>query len=126
MSVLLAISDEVFSALNCDSWHLLVFYLLCGVSGGLFARLLHRGYPVNLVGASGAVSGVMMCLVILRPHSAIEVFGEGAGTPLLWVFGKLSTDLLLNVATGQHISWQAHAGGFAAGAVLSHLRLVAL
>jgi len=125
MLTLLFVGDEVFIALGCSSRLFLVFFVLCGVCGGLAARLLHTGGAVELVGASGAVSGVMMGLVMLRPHAAVVAFGRECGSPLMWALGKVAADVALNLRAGTRISWQAHAGGFLAGAALSQLWLAA-
>jgi membrane associated rhomboid family serine protease len=51
----------------------LVFYLLCGICGGLtHAALMHAWNPgaahVPLIGASGAVAGVIAAYLMLHPH----------------------------------------------------------
>ena len=54
------------------------FYLICGALGGilypvlLFAGVLNLGY---MIGASGAIFGVMAAAAILYPHTKIYIFG---------------------------------------------------
>ena len=58
----------------------LVFYLLCGICGGLtHAALMHAWNPgaahVPLIGASGAVAGVIAAYLMLHPH--VQSLGPG-------------------------------------------------
>jgi len=103
---------------------LLVFYLICGACGGLaFAVMYPHDQLHQLIGASGAVSGLMGAAARLlhRP---------GTVAPLLHpsVVGFSAVWVVLNVALGfigfapgmgqVSIAWQAHLGGFFAGLLL--------
>jgi len=55
----------------------------------------------------------------------VVAFGRECGSPLMWALGKVAADVALNLRAGTRISWQAHAGGFLAGAALSQLWLAA-
>ena len=124
MSALLLAGDEVYAALGCSALAFAALYLLCGVSGGCAARLLHRGAPAQLVGASAAVCGVMMALAVLRPRSAISALGVEAGHPLAWALAMVVKDNLMNAVTGARVSWEGHLGGLVAGFALSQLLLL--
>ncbi len=109
-------------------WRFLAFYLICGIG----ALALHVGfYPdstVPILGASGAIAGVMGAYFLLYPHSRVKVFILIIFIPyfvdipalvflgiwfLIQLFSGLSS---LNDATGGGgIAWWAHAGGFIAG-----------
>ena len=105
-----------------------VFYLVCGV----LALVAHAApYPtsqVPLVGASGAVSGVLGAYLLLYPHARVLVaipFGIFIHTMRIravWVLGGWFLLQLLNSAmmgsSGGGVAWGAHVGGFLAGAVL--------
>jgi membrane associated rhomboid family serine protease len=48
-----------------------VFYLLCGFAAAIAQTVLNRNSPVPMVGASGAIAGVMGAYLVLYPHSRI-------------------------------------------------------
>jgi membrane associated rhomboid family serine protease len=55
----------------------LPFYLLCGVAGGLFymgLTAVHFLDPLQLVGASGSILGVLAACAVLFPNSVIFLF----------------------------------------------------
>ncbi|MBO0764596.1 MAG: rhomboid family intramembrane serine protease [Hyphomicrobiaceae bacterium] len=102
----------------------LVFYLLCGVAAGLAqaAALPSSQYPV--VGASGAVAGVIAAYLMLHPKVRVWVLvfrflplRVAAGWVLgLWVVTQVAMVVMASVDPG--VAWWAHVGGLAAGAVL--------
>jgi rhomboid family protein len=100
------------------------FYLLTGVVGALAQCLLMPASTVPMLGASGAVAGVLGGYVMLFPRSRVwswVVFGFVA-IPA-WIFLGLwfSAQLLFNASSG--IAWMAHVGGFLAG--LGSIRIFA-
>ena len=125
MGTLIVVGDEVFSALGCSGPVFIAFYLICGIGAGLFASLTApRG--TRLVGASGAITGVMMALAVLAPSAAVSILpGVDVGSPLAWAVGSALRDMAQNAAYGRNVSWQAHLGGFLAGFVLSNAWLLA-
>ena len=50
-----------------------VFYLLCGVLAALAQILMQRSSPVPMVGASGAISGVMGAYLVLYPKARVHM-----------------------------------------------------
>ena len=106
----------------------LVFYLLCGITSGLFHLLLNLHSNMPTIGASGAIAGVMGAYLILHPHSKILTlipiifipwFIE---IPAFFFLGFWFVLQFLNAA-GSHgniggIAWWAHIGGFVFGIVL--------
>lgn len=107
-------------------WRFLAFYLLAGAAGGLAHALLNPLSSQPLVGASGAISGVMAMYLAVFRFKRIEFFywlfflvGYIRAPALLilpFYIGKevyaYATDVDSNVA------FMAHTGGFIAGATL--------
>ena len=107
----------------------LVFYLLCGLAAAAAQTLVNPSSPVPMVGASGAISGVMGAYVVLYPRVRVHMlvilgfFITRIAVPafmmlgywfLLQLLGGLPT---LGDEKGGVAFW-AHAGGFVAGAIL--------
>ncbi len=103
----------------------LVFYLLCGIAAGLAHAAMSPGSPIPLVGASGAIAGVMGAYLWLYPRARILVLFSLVfpfRVPA-WIFlgGWLAMQFLsLRTPAGdeQAVAWWAHIGGFVAGLVL--------
>jgi membrane associated rhomboid family serine protease len=101
----------------------LIFYLVCAAFGALCHGLLVSESQAPLVGASGAISGVVAAYVILHPRVKIWVlvfFRVPLPLPafvplLLWIGQQF---FMLLVDPDGNVSWGAHAGGIVAGAVL--------
>jgi membrane associated rhomboid family serine protease len=107
----------------------LVFYLLCGCAA-VFAQALPNPHSVvPMIGASGAISGVLGAYLLLYPHARVLVgipFGFYLHTMSLkagWVLGFWFVFQVLNSALasgiqGGGVAWYAHVGGFVAGLAL--------
>lgn len=104
----------------------LIFYLACAV----FAALAHLAFNFNdnspLIGASGAVAGVMGAYILLYPHARIFVLARiiipiPLPVPAFWMLGFWVATQLFYVLAGsdEPVAWWAHLGGFAAGIVLA-------
>jgi len=102
----------------------LAFYLLCGVLAALAHGLVDPYSVKPLIGASGAVAGVMGAYVMLHPRARILILVVGR-LPLYlpaylilgaWLLFQLVIPIL--VKEGHSVAWWAHAAGFVAGAVL--------
>ncbi|MDR7417967.1 MAG: rhomboid family intramembrane serine protease [Armatimonadota bacterium] len=108
----------------------LVFYLLAGTLAALAHIATHASSAVPLVGASGAIAGVLGAYVILYPGARIlsVVFFvflirlvelPAALVLSLWFVLQLVQGLATLAAPGiETVAWWAHVGGFAAGVVL--------
>jgi membrane associated rhomboid family serine protease len=109
----------------------LVFFLVCGVVAALCYLALNWGSPMPVVGASGAISGLMAAAIRMLPGQAPWVQqSEAPLAPLLsrqiLVFTALWFAVNLMTAftgfglggEGGMIAWQAHLGGFLAGLLL--------
>jgi len=102
------------------------FFLLCGAAGGVAHLLANPDSVVPLVGASGAVAGVVAAYLMLRPCAKITILLFGfipIAIGSAWVLGFWSVVQFLNVftAAGGDTAWWAHVGGLAAGAGLTLL-----
>jgi membrane associated rhomboid family serine protease len=107
----------------------LAFYLLCGFAASFSHILLNTGSVIPMVGASGAIAGVLGAYLMLYPHARvltlvvlfffIRMFYIPAGFMLgFWfVFQLLNGSMAGNQNTGGVAFW-AHVGGFMAGLVL--------
>jgi membrane associated rhomboid family serine protease len=100
------------------------FFLVCGVAGGFAEALFsaHQGLPV--VGASGAIAGVMGAYLVMHPRARILVLA-GARFPVivpasvfvgLWI--GIDVLMLMLDDGSMLIAWWAHLGGFLAGIAL--------
>jgi membrane associated rhomboid family serine protease len=101
----------------------LAFYLLCGVAGGLAHALFMPSSPLPLVGASGAIAGVIAAYLMLHPRVRVWVLVfriVPLRTPAWLVLGFWAVWQVIMVvaATSDGTAWWAHVGGMAAGAVL--------
>ena len=104
----------------------LLFYLACAVC----AALVHLAFNLNdngpLIGASGAVAGVMGAYILLYPHARVFVLARlvilvPLPVPAFWMLGFWVATQLFYVVVGsdEPVAWWAHLGGFAAGVVLA-------
>ncbi|HET6927913.1 MAG TPA: rhomboid family intramembrane serine protease [Hyphomicrobiaceae bacterium] len=101
----------------------LIFYLLCGVAGGLAHAALMSSSQLPLIGASGAVSGVIAAYLMLHPRVRVWVLAFRIlplRVPAAWVLGfwVVSQFVMAVVAPTDEVAWWAHIGGMAAGAIL--------
>ena len=105
-----------------------VFYLLCGVAAALTQGVLHTASEIPMVGASGAISGVLGAYLLLHPHATVRVllfFGIIfwiAHVPALLVLGFWFVGQLVSAAMAPlnepGVAFWAHVGGFVAGMAL--------
>lgn len=105
-----------------------IFYLACGAAAALTQGMLNPDSEIPMVGASGAISGVMGAYVLLHPYATIRVLlflgilFWIAHVPALLVLGFWFAAQLFNAATAPAdvpgVAFWAHVGGFVAGAIL--------
>ena len=106
----------------------LLFYLICGVIAALTQAVAAPSSPVPMVGASGAISGVMGAYLVLHPFARIRFIYWViiiVGTVMLpawlvlgfWILGQLMNSA--QVSAGEPgVAFLAHIGGFFAGVIL--------
>lgn len=107
----------------------LVFYLLCGLAAASAQTLVNPNSAIPMVGASGAISGVMGAYIVLYPRVRIHMLiflGFFITRAVVPAYVMLGYWLLLQIVGGLPalaeesggVAFWAHAGGFLAGAVL--------
>jgi membrane associated rhomboid family serine protease len=101
----------------------IAFYLLCGIIGGLAYTLHDPSATSPLIGASGAVAGVVGAYLVLRPCARVEVLVLGLIPMKLdafWVIGFWALTQVWHVLVSDQpgVAWWAHVGGLTAGALL--------
>lgn len=109
----------------------ILFYLLCGVAATLSHVLLDPGSTKPLVGASGAVAGVMGAYLVLFPTARVLTlvliifYPVLVRVPAVFFLVLWFALQVLNAASGAPggVAWSAHVGGFISGIVA--LRLLA-
>lgn len=105
----------------------LAFYLLCGVGAAAAQALPEPGSQIPMVGASGAISGVLGAYMLMFPRAHVLVLiplgilTRVVHLPALLVLGlwfgmQLLSEMLAPVGAG--VAFRAHIGGFVAGMVL--------
>jgi len=106
----------------------LAFYLLCGVAAALAQAVIDPGSTIPMVGASGAISGVLGAYLLLHPQATVRtviflgVFVTMMHLPALIVLGlwfllQLASAAFSDTGEGGVAFW-AHVGGFVAGMAL--------
>jgi membrane associated rhomboid family serine protease len=106
----------------------MVFYLLCGVAAALAQAVPEPSSQIPMVGASGAISGVLGAYLLLHPHARVLVavplgfilhtMRLPAGIVLVLWFGlQLLSNLMAQSGQGG-VAFRAHIGGFIAGVLL--------
>lgn len=107
----------------------IVFYLLCGVAAVFAQALPDPASTVPMVGASGAISGVLGAYLLLYPRARVLlalppplIFLTIGWVRAVWVLlGWFLMQLLMATMTGiggSGVAFGAHIGGFVAGMVL--------
>jgi membrane associated rhomboid family serine protease len=96
-----------------------VFYLFVGVAATLTHVVAGGGDTVPLVGASGAIAGVMGAYLVWFPQARVLTL-LGWFVVELPAFVVLGLWFLMQFATNPNagVAWLAHVGGFAAGVVI--------
>jgi membrane associated rhomboid family serine protease len=130
MLFLWVFGDNVEDAMGHGRY--LVFYLLAGLAATSLQVFIDQESVIPMVGASGAIAGVLGAYLVLYPRATVSVV-----IPWLWFFGAFPVPaaflivfwFLLQLLSGvaslgagdgvtQGIAFWAHVGGFVAGVVL--------
>ena len=128
MWVLLIFGDNVEAGMGKIRY--LIFYLLSGVAAGLLQTYILPTSMVPMIGASGAVAGILGAYLILVPHSRIASL-----VPILFIFTIVEIPAVLflifwfvsqlysglgTIQGGSEsgVAWWAHIGGFGFGVLM--------
>jgi membrane associated rhomboid family serine protease len=112
----------------------LSFYLICGVISNLAQAAFDPTSPIPIIGASGAVSGILGAYAVCFPRAKIEtllflififtiVEIPALAFLTIWFVYQLQSGAAALSMGGSGIAWWAHVGGFVSGAVLNRLLL---
>ncbi|MEM7619696.1 MAG: rhomboid family intramembrane serine protease [Pseudomonadota bacterium] len=123
MMFLWVFGDNVEDAMG--HFPFLIFYILCGVAGGGLHTWMTPDSQIPLIGASGAVSGIIAAYLILHPQVRVWIlilWRIPLAVSALWALGfwivlQFANAYLIHQDTG-NVAWHAHVGGIVAGAVL--------
>lgn len=128
MWVLLIFGDNVEARMG--GFRYLIFYLCSGTAAGLLQSYVLPSSGVPMIGASGAVAGVLGAYLILFPRSRIAslvpilfiftlVEVPAFIFLLFWFFSQLYSGLFpVEGGGGSGIAWWAHIGGFIFGVLM--------
>jgi len=101
----------------------IMFYLMCGIFAGLVHSWMMPNSDLPLIGASGAVAGIISAYLILHPKVKVWVLAlwripiklNASWALGIWVAAQVAS---LFFDSEENVAWWAHIGGLAAGAVL--------
>jgi membrane associated rhomboid family serine protease len=104
------------------------FYLLCGIAAALAQGAAAPASEVPMIGASGAIAGVLGAYFLLHPRANVRVLlvffviVRFINMPAVVVLGLWFLVQFFSIAAtpaeGDNVAFWAHAGGFIAGIVL--------
>jgi membrane associated rhomboid family serine protease len=125
MWILLIFGDNIEDRMGGIRY--LVFYVLSGVAAGLLQSFILPTSTEPMIGASGAIAGVLGAYLLLYPHARVASL-----VPILFIFTVIQVPatlfllvwfvsqlfsgwLTLGGAGGSGVAWWAHIGGFVFG-----------
>ena len=131
MWVLFIFGDNVESRLGSGRY--LLFYLSCGIAAALMQAYLSITSTTPMIGASGAIAGVLGAYLVLFPRSRIASL-----VPIFFIFTIVEIPAVLFLgfwfvsqlfsgwqsllgADVNAVAWWAHIGGFLFGMITVHL-----
>jgi len=103
------------------------FYLVCGIAAAFGQIIMGPDSLIPMLGASGAISGVLGGYVLLFPTRQVRaiIFNFLTTVPAfvaigIWIVYQLVSGYFTEPSTGG-VAYAAHIGGFVAGAATVHL-----
>jgi membrane associated rhomboid family serine protease len=101
-----------------------VFYLVCGFAAAAGQIIVDSDSIIPMLGASGAISGVLGGYIVLFPHKRVTAFIFRFLTEVpayvaigIWIAYQLVLGYFTDPGSGG-VAYAAHIGGFIAGAAL--------
>jgi membrane associated rhomboid family serine protease len=120
MIFLFVFGDDIEEAIG--HWRFLLFYLACGIGGGIAYVMSGPNSNIDLIGASGAVAGVISAYAMFRPCAKVTVLLGLIPLRLraYWVIGLWVVMQIADLANGVQngVAYWCHIGGLLTGAVL--------
>ena len=107
---------------NLGKIKFLIFYLLCGIGAAMAQVFADTSSQVPMVGASGAIGGVLGAYLINHPNAKVLVlipfgfFSQLIKIRALYVLGFWF--ILQFISSGGGVAYAAHIGGFVSGMIL--------
>ncbi len=103
-----------------------IFYILCGVFAAFSQAIIDINSVIPMIGASGAISGILGGYLVLYPTAKIRVFFwflifiRTFNIPAMYVIGGWIFLQFFNLgdSSSNNIAYAAHIGGFIAGIIL--------
>jgi membrane associated rhomboid family serine protease len=89
------------------------FYLWCGL-GGAVAHLLFAQHS-SVIGASGAISGVLVAYAIHWPDEEVYLFGVIPMKSRWLIAAMIGMNIIFALSPSSRIDWTAHVGGMGFG-----------
>ncbi|TMJ38988.1 MAG: rhomboid family intramembrane serine protease [Alphaproteobacteria bacterium] len=124
MAFLWVFADNVEDAFGHAGF--LIFYLLCGIAAGMLHTLMQPQSGAPLIGASGAVSGVLASYMLLYPRARVWILlfmRIPLPIPAIWALGGWFALQLVSAFTSTEdsnlVALWAHIGGFLTGLILT-------
>ena len=130
-------ADNVESVLGHVKF--IIFYLASGLAAGILQTVIDPGSTIPVIGASGAIAGVLGAYMITFPRARVHtlvflfVFITTIRIPAIYVLGfwflfQLTNGLItIGIDTTGGVAWFAHIGGFIAGiGFIKALKLIRL
>jgi len=98
------------------------FFILCCLAGAATYFVLAPTSEAPMVGASGGISGLFAAiLMVMHGQGRMNRFGKLARYGYWPIVGFwLALMLVIGFLSGANVAWQAHTGGYIAGALLFH------
>ena len=103
----------------------IIFYLVCGVGAAFAHAVFNPDSLIPMVGASGAISGVMGAYLLLFPQVPILTliplffFFQLVRVPAFIFIGIWFLIQLLSIGSPANVAFLAHVGGFVVGLLLT-------
>ncbi|MDA1329802.1 MAG: rhomboid family intramembrane serine protease [Chloroflexi bacterium] len=124
MWILFIFGDNVEDRMGSLSF--LIFYLLSGIAAALLQTLIFSGSTIPVLGASGAIAGVLGAYIFLFPSARVVTFVpiffflSVVKVPAIiyigfWFVSQLFSGIASIGAAGGGVAWWAHIGGFLVG-----------
>lgn len=125
MYMLYILGDNVEDVLG--RWRYLLFYLVCGIAATVGFAVFNPSSQVPLLGASGAIAGIMAAYLLLFRNSHLTfvfVIFQRKLPVWIWLGGWFIINVLMTViefgqtGAGGGVAWIAHVAGFVMGLLI--------